>query len=91
MRKGSILTARVSMLSNHPAMAAGWVQTQLLTHQVPEPGRVQVGAATNHTIPGKATQLPRHIGQDINYICSKFCIEVKLYNTAKLKKITGIG
>lgn len=54
------------MLSNHPAVAAGWVQTQFLTHQEAETGRVQVGAATDHTVPGKATQFPCHIGQDIN-------------------------
>lgn len=54
------------MLANNPPVAAGWVQAQFLTHQVAEPGRVQVGATTNHTVPGKATQLPCHIGQDIN-------------------------
>lgn len=55
------------MLSNHPAVAAGWVQTQFLTHQEAEPSRVQVGTATNHAVPGKATQLPSYIGQDINW------------------------
>lgn len=60
------LTAGVSMLSNHPAVAAGWMQTQFLTHQEAKPSRVQVSAATNYTVSGKATQLPRHVGQDIN-------------------------
>lgn len=66
VKKVLSLTAGVAMLSNHPAVAAGCVQTQFLTHQEAESSRVQVGAATDHTVPGKATQLPCHVGQDIN-------------------------
>lgn len=60
------LTAGVSVFPDHPAVAAGWMNSQLLPHQVTEPGRVQIGAAADHTVPGQTAQLPCHVGQDVN-------------------------
>lgn len=62
----AVLTARVSMFSNNPTVAARWVNAQLLSHQVTETSRVQVCAAADDTVPGQTAQLPGHVGQDVN-------------------------
>lgn len=59
-------TTRVSVLSNDPAVAAGRVKMELLSHDVAETGRVQVGARANDAVTGETTQLPCHIGQDVH-------------------------
>lgn len=60
-------TTRVSVLSNDPAVAAGRVKMELLSHDVAETGRVQVGARANDAVTGETTQLPCHIGQDVHW------------------------
>lgn len=54
------------MLANNPAVAAGRMEVELLSHDVAETGRVQVGARANDTVTGQATELPCHIGQDVH-------------------------
>lgn len=57
------------MLSNDPAVAAGRVEVKLLSHQVAETCRVQVGARANNTVTGETTQLPGDVGQDVHWKC----------------------
>lgn len=59
-------TAGVSMLSNDPAMTARGVEVELLSHQVAETGRVQVGARADDAVTWEAAQFPCHIGQDVH-------------------------
>lgn len=54
------------MLPNDPAVAAGRVEVQLLSHDVAETGRVQVGTRADDAVTGQAAQLPGHIGQDVH-------------------------
>lgn len=54
------------MLADDPAMAAGGVKAELLSHEVAETGRVQVGAGAYDTVTGEAAQLPGYIGQDVH-------------------------
>lgn len=61
-----IITAWVSVLSNDPAVATAGVQVELLSHQVAETGRVQVGAAADDAVLGQTAQLPGYVGQDIH-------------------------
>lgn len=42
------------------------MDTKTLSHQVTETSRVQVGAASNDTVFGKAAQFPGHISQNIH-------------------------
>lgn len=55
------------MLSDDPAMAAGGVEVELLSHEVAETGRVQVGAGADDAVTGETTQLPGHVGQDVHW------------------------
>lgn len=55
------------MLSDDPAVATGRVDVQLLSHEVAETGRVQVGARANDAVTGETTQLPGHVGQDVHW------------------------
>ncbi len=55
------------MLSDDPAVAAGRVEVELLSHEVAETGRVQVGARANDAVTGETAQLPGHVGQDVHW------------------------
>lgn len=55
------------MLSDDPTMAARGVEVEVLSHEVAETGRIQVGARANDTVTGEAAQLPGHIGQDVHW------------------------
>lgn len=59
-------TTGVSVLSDDPAVAAGRVEVELLSHEVAETGRVQVGAGADDAVAGEAAQLPGHVGQDVH-------------------------
>ena len=54
------------MFTDDEAVTAGGRDAEALTHQETEPGRIQHAPAANHTVLGETTDLPRHIGQDIN-------------------------
>lgn len=54
------------MLSDDPAVAAGRVQVELLSHEVAETGRVQVGAGADDAVTGETAQLPGHVGQNVH-------------------------
>lgn len=62
-----LLTTRITMFSQDPAMAAGWVYTKSLGHQIAKSGCVQIAATSNHTVFWQATQLPGDIGQYIHW------------------------
>lgn len=55
------------MLSDDPAVAAGRVEVELLSHEVAETRRVQVGARANDAVAGETAQLPGHVGQDVHW------------------------
>lgn len=55
------------MLSDDPAMAAGRVEVELLSHDVTETSGVQVSAGANDAVTGETAQLPGHIGQDVDW------------------------
>lgn len=55
------------MLSQDPAVEAARVDPQFLGHQEAEACRVQVGAAADDPVLGKAAQFPGYISQHINY------------------------
>lgn len=55
------------MLSDDPAVAAGRMEVEFLSHEVAKTGRVQVGARANDAVTGETTQLPGHIGQDVHW------------------------
>lgn len=55
------------MLSDDPAMAAGGVEVELLSHEVTETGRVQVGSGANDAVTRETAQLPGHVGQNVHY------------------------
>lgn len=55
------------MLADDPAVAAGWVEVELLAHEVAETGRVQVGAGADDAVAREAAQLPGHVGQDVHW------------------------
>lgn len=62
------------MLSQNVAVEAACVDSQLLGHDEAETGRVQVGAAADDAVLGKAAELPRHVGHDVH------CVGVKTNN-----------
>lgn len=62
------------MLSQDVTVEAGGVDAQLLGHEEAETGRVQVGAAAEDAVLGKAAELPCHIGHDVH------CVGVKVNN-----------
>lgn len=57
------------MLSDDPAVAARRVEVELLSHEVAETGRVQVGAGANDAVARETTQLPGHVGENVH--CSR--------------------
>lgn len=57
------------MLPDYPAMAARGVEVKLLSHEVTETGRVQVGAGADDAVTGEPAQLPGHVGQNVH--CSR--------------------
>lgn len=54
------------MLSQDPTIEAAGVDSQFVSHQEAEACRVQVGAAADDAVFGKAAQFPGHISQHIN-------------------------
>lgn len=56
------------MLSQDVAVEAACMDAQLLGHDEAETGRVQVGAAADHAVLGKAAELPRHVSHDVNCV-----------------------
>lgn len=54
------------MLSQDPTIEAAGVDSQFVSHQEAEACRVQVGAAADDAVLGKAAQFPGHISQHIN-------------------------
>lgn len=64
-------TTGVPVLADDPAVAAGRVDVELLSHQVAEAGRVQVGAGADDAVTGEAAQLPRHVRQDVHWRVKK--------------------
>lgn len=67
-------TTGVSMLAQHPAMEGAGMDPEAFSHQVAKAGRVQVGAAANHTVLGQATQLPGDISQHVD--CAG-CVKIR--------------
>lgn len=61
-----ILTTGVSVFSQDPAVEAAGVDSQFVGHQEAEACGVQVGAAADDAVLGKAAQLPGYISQHIN-------------------------
>lgn len=61
-----MLTTGVSMFSQDPAVEAAAVDSQFFGHQETEACRVQVGAAADDAVLGKAAQFPGYISQHIN-------------------------
>lgn len=59
------------MLPQDVAVEAARVDAQLLGHDEAETGRVQVGAAADDAVLGKAAEFPRHVGHDVH------CVGVK--------------
>lgn len=59
-------TAGVSVLPQDPAVEAAGVDAQFVGDQEAEAGRVQVGAAADDAVLGKAAELPGHVGQHVN-------------------------
>lgn len=55
------------MLSDDPAVAAGRVEVELLSHEVAETCGVQVGARADDAVTREAAQLPGHVGQDVHW------------------------
>lgn len=60
------LTAGVAVLTKNIAMATYRVDTQLLSNQVTETGRVQVTATPNYTSRREAPYFPHHLSQNIH-------------------------
>lgn len=54
------------MLADDPAVAAGRVEVELLSHEVAETCGVQVGARADDAVTREAAQLPGHVGQDVH-------------------------
>ena len=61
-----ILTTSVSMFSQDPPVEAAGVDSQFVSHQEAEAGRVQVGAAADDAVLGEAAQFPGHVGQNVH-------------------------
>lgn len=59
-------TTGVSMFSQDPAVEAAGMDAQFVSDQEAEAGGVQVGAAADDTVHGKAAQFPGHVSQHIN-------------------------
>lgn len=55
------------MLADDPAVAAGRVEVELLSHEVAETCGVQVGARADDAVTREAAQLPGHVGQDVHW------------------------
>lgn len=55
------------MLADDPAVAAGGVDVELLSHEVAETRGVQVGAGADDAVTGETAQLPGHVGQDVHW------------------------
>lgn len=60
------------MLSDNPAVAACRVEVELLSHEVAESGAVQVSARANDAVTWETTQLPCHVGQDVDCKSTKY-------------------
>lgn len=56
------------MLTDNPAVARGWGNSQSLRHKETEPRRIQVGSGTDDTVLGQAGELPGHVGEDIDRV-----------------------
>lgn len=54
------------MFSQDPAVETAGVDSQFVSHQEAEARRVQVGAAADDAVFGKAAQFPSDISQHIN-------------------------
>lgn len=54
------------MFANDPAVARRRGDVHPLTHEEPEPGRVEVRARTDDPVLGETAQLPRHVTENVN-------------------------
>uniref|UniRef100_A0A3Q3QMZ4 Golgi transport 1Bb n=1 Tax=Monopterus albus TaxID=43700 RepID=A0A3Q3QMZ4_MONAL len=64
---GSLLS--LPWIRSDPSVEAAGMDSQFVSNQEAKAGRVQVGAATDDAVLGKATQFPGYISQHIN--CSR--------------------
>lgn len=71
------------MLSQDVAVEATRVDAQLLGHDEAEAGRVQVGAAADDPVFGKAAELPGHVGHDIHCVGGHGVKQTALYEVFK--------